>query len=429
MGLCASREIRKADQQFEKTSTFVHHAMVGDLSGMKHMLAKEKMDPNAQDRFGMTALHWACYTGKLVCAQELLQAGASTKIVDQNGRNALHHACRKDQDDVVRFLLQDVKMDINSTSENKETPLHKAVRGKSIKSIELLLQSGANTFLRNDQNRTPLEELDARPVTLTDVVPGQISTARVNEELEEWRQKSQTEIQSKPKARTSLSQNIVMGKASKRRSTGPIENTLITKFGASIRELSGHWSSDYSFSSARSDMWTRVAATDAGDNSMSSSAANPPSVVNSTRGNDTSPSPVAPLDLAAASASLNAPSARTSSMSSISSTTVSEQDGGQFGIARQKNLRYAGKRVIMALRVKQKMPVDEKQEMIRLLLLKYMQLNSTACCDDGIPSSVLDQDHGCTKPPDSVEEDSVPKPRPQLHHCISGLTLSLPPDI
>lgn len=68
----------------------------------------------------------ACYTGKLMCIQELLTAGASTKIVDQNGRNALHHACRKDQDDVVRYLIQVEKMDVNATSENKDTPLHKA---------------------------------------------------------------------------------------------------------------------------------------------------------------------------------------------------------------------------------------------------------------------------------------------------------------
>lgn len=46
--------------------------------------------------------------------------------MDQNGRNALHHACRKDQDDVVRYLITVEKMDANSASENKDTPLHKA---------------------------------------------------------------------------------------------------------------------------------------------------------------------------------------------------------------------------------------------------------------------------------------------------------------
>jgi hypothetical protein len=61
-----------------------------------------------------------------VCVQELIKTGASAEIVDANKRNALHHACRKDHDDVVRFLLESAKMDINASSESKDTPLHKA---------------------------------------------------------------------------------------------------------------------------------------------------------------------------------------------------------------------------------------------------------------------------------------------------------------
>lgn len=68
----------------------------------------------------------AAYAGKLVCVQELIKAGASAEVADANKRNALHHACRKDHDDVVRFLLETAKMDINATSESKGTPLHKA---------------------------------------------------------------------------------------------------------------------------------------------------------------------------------------------------------------------------------------------------------------------------------------------------------------
>jgi ankyrin repeat protein len=77
-------------------------------------------------RFGMTALHWAAYGGKLGCVQALLKAGASMSITDANGRNALHHACRKDHDEVVRYLVSEAKMDVNSLSESSDTPLHKA---------------------------------------------------------------------------------------------------------------------------------------------------------------------------------------------------------------------------------------------------------------------------------------------------------------
>lgn len=113
--------------------------------------------------------------------QELVKAGASATLVDTNKRNALHHACRKDHDDVARYLLEAVKMDINAASESKDTPLHKAsgwfaiaavelsrqltrtvmwlvapsplnpsVRGKCVKTVVVLLKYGADPNLRND---------------------------------------------------------------------------------------------------------------------------------------------------------------------------------------------------------------------------------------------------------------------------------------
>lgn len=86
MGNCrSSAAIRRQDCALVRTSTFVRYAMLGDLVGLKLMLTKDKMDPNAQDvrdlahllglnralhvyweanqlcmnqRFEMTALHW-----------------------------------------------------------------------------------------------------------------------------------------------------------------------------------------------------------------------------------------------------------------------------------------------------------------------------------------------------------------------------------
>ncbi|RLN14428.1 hypothetical protein BBJ28_00010278 [Nothophytophthora sp. Chile5] len=49
-----------------------------------------------------------------------------------------------------------------------------------------------------------------------------------------------------------------------------------------------------------------------------------------------------------------------------------------MGDVKRKNLRYAGKRVIMALRVKKALPDDEKIHMIRLLMLKYTATSAPA---------------------------------------------------
>ncbi|KAL3671737.1 hypothetical protein V7S43_003647 [Phytophthora oleae] len=138
------------DRAQEKIAEFVRYAITSDLVQLRAMITKQKMDPNAKDRFGMNAIHWASYVGELGCIQELIKAGGSPSATDSNGRNALHHACRKDHDEVVRYLVSTAKVNINSRSENQDTPLHKAVRGKSIKVLEMLLKLGADPNLRNE---------------------------------------------------------------------------------------------------------------------------------------------------------------------------------------------------------------------------------------------------------------------------------------
>ncbi|TYZ67483.1 hypothetical protein PybrP1_008860 [[Pythium] brassicae (nom. inval.)] len=396
--------------------------MLGDLPNLKNMLAKGKVDPNARDE--------ACYTGKLACIQELLQAGASTQLVDQNGRNALHHACRKDQDDVVRFLVQVQKMDINAVSENKDTPLHKAVRGKGVKSIEVLLQNGANPHLCNDQNRTPLEELDSHPGTVTDVVQDEISTERVNEELEALRHDfvGDASHHHHAKARSKSLVSRFYGDSEARRA----DATLITEFSASIREFSEHQSSDRSLSRSRSSsspnvaggVWARVTGSGGGGGSASAR--------NSARiGVSSTPVEFAPLDLAGLNAARNSaaspytPSVSSSSCSTSTTPHTATQRGPSEPLSRpsHKSLKYAGKRVIMALRVKHLMPVDEKQEMIRRLLRKHMQRSDSK----GVASnSSARAKNGDGEPTGGIESERGSSALARDH--LSGLTLSITAD-
>ncbi|KAI9989477.1 hypothetical protein PInf_019760 [Phytophthora infestans] len=162
MGPCASRRRLDAeDRAQEKIAEFVQYVISSDLAKLREMITKRKMNPNAKDRFGMNAIHWASYVGGLECIKELIKVGGSPTATDSNGRNALHHACRKDHDEIVRYLVSTAHVDINSRSENQDTPLHKAVRGKSLKVVEMLLKLGADPNLRNEQNRTPLDDLEA----------------------------------------------------------------------------------------------------------------------------------------------------------------------------------------------------------------------------------------------------------------------------
>ncbi|KAL4144437.1 hypothetical protein PRNP1_013570 [Phytophthora ramorum] len=126
MGLCPLSRMTAEDREQERVAEFVRFAITADLVKLREMISKTKMDPNAKDRFGMNAVHWASYVGELECIIELIKAGGSPSATDSNGRNALHHACRKDHDEVVRYLVSTAHVDINSRSENQDTPLHKA---------------------------------------------------------------------------------------------------------------------------------------------------------------------------------------------------------------------------------------------------------------------------------------------------------------
>ncbi|KAJ0411037.1 hypothetical protein ATCC90586_003639 [Pythium insidiosum] len=374
--------------------------------------------------FGMTAVHWAAYGGHLACVQALLNAGASVAIVDQNGRNALHHACRKDHEEVVRYLLTSVKMDVNSLTEGRDTPLHKAVMGKSVKCIEVLLHHGADPQLRNDQNRTPLDELDAIRSGVRDEMPEPISTARIEEELAAWRHQFLTEVsaQQPPRrgstgASTSASHGLSRLQTLRRRrsvesdpdrfSSAPtsafrgVENTLVTSFRSRLSEYSERMSSnaDPSASSRPS--------------SSSSGGLGRPVVV--------------PLNLqsvgaiASASAGSNTASDSVITSSSRSSTTRSFaerlQHHREASIQRKKSLKYAGKRVIMMLRVKKHLSGDEKCEMIRLLLMRHLK---------GEPSPDAVQTIGGAVSPRATSPGSVGSHG--LQRAPSDFTLSVPPN-
>ncbi|TMW56644.1 hypothetical protein Poli38472_006654 [Pythium oligandrum] len=406
----------------EKTLVFVKYAYAGDLTNLLATIKTDKVDPNVQDRFGMTALHWASYGGKLDCVQELLKAGASVTIVDQNGRNALHHACRKDHDGVVRFLLDDGKMDINAVSESKDTPLHKAVTGQSIKCIEILLQLGADPHLRNDQNRTPLEELDADTSAVKDEMPEPVQTARLGEEIATWRRQSLTESKSSTGRTESLTMLRFVGRrgsteasAAKYTSSGravAAETTLVTSFRNRLSEFSSRGSSATDLTSHRSSngAWASPASP---KGLPTQSETDTPESIGRKNGANSSTATVFPLNLQSLNAPEHAPvdatasyTASQQSIPSLQSQRVESQDLPQRR-AVQKKLKSAGKRVIMMLRVKKNMTGEDKRQLIRILLEKRMKAPSKA-----------DQSN-----PNDTSNDRKP-----LVRFTSGVQISLPPN-
>ncbi|CAM9171511.1 unnamed protein product, partial [Hapterophycus canaliculatus] len=107
-------------------------------------------DLNATNAQGCTALMLACRVDKDVCkrlvlAKELLEAGARTDMVDNDGRSALHYAAYSGNTDLIQMLLSKGALStLNLPTYDLKTPLVVAVEFDHAEAVSLLLFAGAS---------------------------------------------------------------------------------------------------------------------------------------------------------------------------------------------------------------------------------------------------------------------------------------------
>lgn len=82
-------------------------------------------------------------------ALALIDSGYDISLVDRNGNTALHEACKVDDRDVVKALLQR-KMDIDVENAYHETALLSCVHYMDNEMLDILLRNGANVNTVND---------------------------------------------------------------------------------------------------------------------------------------------------------------------------------------------------------------------------------------------------------------------------------------
>ncbi|CAA0822881.1 ankyrin repeat family protein [Striga hermonthica] len=106
----------------------------------------------------------AAQTGNLdllkKCAQ-LLDDGKGlaqtvAAIKDANKRGPLHFAAREGQTEVCKYLIEELKMDINTKDEDGETPLIHAARQGHTATAKYLVDSGADPSIASDLGATAL---------------------------------------------------------------------------------------------------------------------------------------------------------------------------------------------------------------------------------------------------------------------------------
>eukprot|EP01022_Parablepharisma_sp_SALTPOND_P014740 TRINITY_DN202_c0_g2_i1.p1 TRINITY_DN202_c0_g2~~TRINITY_DN202_c0_g2_i1.p1 ORF type:complete len:797 (-),score=69.30 TRINITY_DN202_c0_g2_i1:6071-8461(-) len=109
--------------------TPLHQAADNGMSRIAVLLLKHKADPNAQQSDGNTPLHLACFKGDLALAELLLKYGA-----DPNVQNTVAG----------------------------RTPLHVAVDGYHESIVELLVQNGGSTTIKDQFDKTPVDYAETR---------------------------------------------------------------------------------------------------------------------------------------------------------------------------------------------------------------------------------------------------------------------------
>ncbi|XP_042515037.1 protein VAPYRIN-like [Macadamia integrifolia] len=100
----------------------------------------------------------AARRGELRDLELLLSSGAITNYHDQYGLTALHVAAIKGHKEAVCMLLDHGMMmkDLECQDMQGHTPLHLAVEGGSLETVDILINKGANLNTRNWRGLTPL---------------------------------------------------------------------------------------------------------------------------------------------------------------------------------------------------------------------------------------------------------------------------------
>lgn len=125
-----------------------------DREGLRALLAK-KVDVNAAQPDGTTALHWAAYHDDLEAADLLLKAGASANAATDLGITPLWNAAVNGSAEMTRRLLV-AGADPNIAQPSGETPLMAAARTGNPEVVEQLLAKGANADAHGTRKQTAL---------------------------------------------------------------------------------------------------------------------------------------------------------------------------------------------------------------------------------------------------------------------------------
>jgi len=138
--LVASAPLRAAEAPLATAVQKLDRATIGQL-------IVKRVDVNAPQPDGTTALHWAAYHDDLDLAQRLLSAGANVRAANRYGMTPLALACLNGNASMVERFL-DAGADANASLPGGETMLMTAARTGKVDAVRTLLARGADVLAK-----------------------------------------------------------------------------------------------------------------------------------------------------------------------------------------------------------------------------------------------------------------------------------------
>jgi len=128
-------------------------AMNKNKDAVRSLLLK-KMDVNAAQTDGTTALHWAVRHDDMDAVDLLVRAGANVNAANHDGATPMYLACINGNAAMVEKLLQ-AGVDPNATFlMHQETPLMEAARTGNLEAVKVLVDHGAQVNAKETLRQT-----------------------------------------------------------------------------------------------------------------------------------------------------------------------------------------------------------------------------------------------------------------------------------
>lgn len=131
------------------------------------LLMNKKLIHTQSDKTGWTLLHKMANEGHLEAVKALIELGANIETTDYHGKIPLHLAAGRGHVYLLDLLIN--PQTINAEDNDGWTALHWAISnthsasdlGKNIEVIRYLVQKGANTDARDENDKSPIDFADA----------------------------------------------------------------------------------------------------------------------------------------------------------------------------------------------------------------------------------------------------------------------------